>query len=207
MSSNPLPQVTIYTDGGCSPNPGLGGWAAIITATLNGQAIEREIKGAVEHANNQRMELMSVAEALESLKQPCTVELFADSQYVVKGKYELYTAQKHVVGAIARGFQSRDSILLVGSMGSGKTAMGGTAAIAIASSVVEALRNQVQDNQVILIVAPPHLLEKWKRELHSIARNIYVQRLDRHEERSNSTESKGFAGILQYRTTYVCKHI
>jgi hypothetical protein len=104
------------------------------------------------------------------------------SKIRLKGKYELYTAQKHVVGAIARGFQSRDSILLVGSMGSGKTAMGGTAAIAIASGVVEALRQQVQENQVVLIVAPPHLLEKWKRELYSITSNIFVQRLDRHED-------------------------
>jgi ribonuclease HI len=88
MSTNNLSQVTIYTDGGCSPNPGLGGWAAIITTVRNGQTIEREIKGAVEHANNQRMELTAVAEALESLKQPCEVELFADSQYVVKGMME-----------------------------------------------------------------------------------------------------------------------
>jgi ribonuclease HI len=88
MSKSNLPQVTIYTDGGCSPNPGLGGWAAIITATINGQPVEREIKGAVEHANNQRMELTAVAAALESLKQPCTVEVCADSQYVVKGMTE-----------------------------------------------------------------------------------------------------------------------
>jgi len=100
----------------------------------------------------------------------------------LKGKYPMYTAQKHVVGATVCGFQSRDSILLVGSMGTGKTLMGGSTAISIASGVVEKLRGQIADDQVVLIVAPPHLVEKWKRELHSISRNIYVERLDRHED-------------------------
>jgi len=103
----------------------------------------------------------------------------------LKGKYPMYTAQKHVVGATVRGFQSRDSILLVGQMGVGKTLIGGSTAIAIAASVVEKLRGQIADDQVVLIVAPPHLVEKWKRELHSISRNIFVERLDRHEKRSN----------------------
>ena len=94
----------------------------------------------------------------------------------------MYTAQKHVTAAVTRGFQSRDSILLVGSMGTGKTLMGGSTAIAMAAGMVEKLRGQIQDNQVVLIVAPPHLIEKWKRELHSISRNIYVERLDRHED-------------------------
>lgn len=113
----------------------------------------------------------------------------------LKGKYPMYTAQKHVVGATVRGFQSRDSILLVGQMGVGKTLIGGSTAIAIAASVVEKLRGHIADDQVVLIVAPPHLVEKWKRELHSISRNIYVERLDRHEERPNCPELKGFAGI------------
>jgi len=100
----------------------------------------------------------------------------------LKGKHALYGAQKHVIGAVARGFQQRDRILLVGAMGTGKTAMGGTAAIAIASGVVEALRGQVRDDQVVLVVAPPHLIEKWKRELHSISPNVITRRLDRHED-------------------------
>jgi len=82
----------------------------------------------------------------------------------------MYTAQKHVVAAVTRGFQDRDSILLVGSMGTGKTLMGGSTAIAMAAGVVEQLRSQIRDEQVVLIVAPPHLVEKWKRELHSISR-------------------------------------
>jgi hypothetical protein len=87
-----------------------------------------------------------------------------------------------VIGAVVRGFQQRDSILLVGAMGTGKTAMGGTAAIAIASSVVEDMREQVRDDQVVLVVAPPHLIEKWKRELCSISPNVITRRLDRHED-------------------------
>ncbi len=100
----------------------------------------------------------------------------------LKGKYPMYTAQKHVVGAVARGFQSRNSILLIGSMGTGKTLMGGSAAISMASGVVKALANDIRPNQVVLIVAPPHLIEKWKRELVSIAPKAAIERLNRHEE-------------------------
>ena len=100
----------------------------------------------------------------------------------LKGKYALYTAQKHVIGAVTRGLRSRDSILLVGQMGTGKTAMGGTAAIAVAAGVVKSMQNAMRPDQVVLIVAPPHLIEKWKRELYSIHANIVVERLDRHED-------------------------
>ena len=100
----------------------------------------------------------------------------------LKGKYALYTAQKHVIAATTRGLRSRDSILLVGQMGTGKTAMGGTAAIAVAAGVVKSMQNAMRPDQVVLIVAPPHLVEKWKRELYSIHSNIVVERLDRHED-------------------------
>jgi hypothetical protein len=75
----------------------------------------------------------------------------------LKGKYPMYTAQKHVVGATVRGFQSRNSILLVGQMGVGKTLIGGSTAIALAASVIEKVRGQIGDDQVVLIVAPPHV--------------------------------------------------
>ncbi|MDX1993679.1 MAG: DUF6094 domain-containing protein, partial [bacterium] len=100
----------------------------------------------------------------------------------LKGKYPLYTAQKHVVAAVTRGFESRDSILLIGQMGCGKTALGGTTAISIATGVVQALRSQIAGDQVVLVVAPPHLIDKWKRELLSISPNIVVEQLNRHEE-------------------------
>lgn len=100
----------------------------------------------------------------------------------LNGKYPLYTAQKHVIAAIVRGFQQRDSILLVGQMGTGKTAMGGTAAIAMASGVVKKLQGTFRNDQVVLVVAPPHLIEKWHRELRSISPNSYIARINRHED-------------------------
>ena len=100
----------------------------------------------------------------------------------LKGKYPLYAAQKHVIAAITKGFEKRDSILLCGMMGTGKTAMGGTAAIAIASGAVRKIAEDMRPDQVTLVVCPPHLVEKWKRELLSIHPNSLIERLDRHED-------------------------
>lgn len=71
--------VTIYTDGACSGNPGPGGWAAI----LEYQGRKKEISGGEHQTTNNRMELMGVISALEALKEPCEVELFSDSKYVI----------------------------------------------------------------------------------------------------------------------------
>lgn len=73
--------VTIYTDGACKNNPGLGAWAAI----LKYKDAIKEISGVVEHTTNNRMELTAVIEALKALIRPCHIELFTDSQYVQKG--------------------------------------------------------------------------------------------------------------------------
>ncbi|MBN8590713.1 MAG: hypothetical protein J0M33_03100 [Anaerolineae bacterium] len=100
----------------------------------------------------------------------------------LKGKHTLYTAQKHVIAAVTRGLQDRDSILLIGQMGVGKTALGGATAIAIASRIATAFQGQMRPEQITLIVAPPHLIDKWKRELASIAPKAVIERLDRHEE-------------------------
>lgn len=115
----------------------------------------------------------------------------------LKGKYPLYAAQKHVIAAITKGFEKRDSILLCGMMGTGKTAMGGTAAIAIASGAVSKIADEMRPEQVILIVCPPHLVEKWKRELLSIHPNSVVERIDRHEDvkRFMSRAEKMGAGV------------
>jgi hypothetical protein len=75
----------------------------------------------------------------------------------LNGKYKLYTAQKHVIAAVIRGLQDRDSILLVGQMGVGKTAVGGSSAVAIASRIAAAFQNSMRSDQVVLIVAPPHV--------------------------------------------------
>jgi len=71
--------VTIYTDGACSGNPGPGGWGAILE--YNG--VEKELSGGEENTTNNRMELTAVIRALEALKEPCVVELYSDSKYVI----------------------------------------------------------------------------------------------------------------------------
>lgn len=71
--------VTIYTDGACSGNPGPGGYGAIL---MYGEH-RLELSGGEAMTTNNRMELMGVIAALKALKRPCTVDLYTDSQYVV----------------------------------------------------------------------------------------------------------------------------
>lgn len=71
--------VIVYTDGACSGNPGPGGWAAILLY----KGTEKVISGAEAETTNNRMELTAVISALECLKEPCLVELYSDSKYVI----------------------------------------------------------------------------------------------------------------------------
>ena len=71
--------VTIYTDGACSGNPGPGGWGAI----LEWNGVEKELSGGAADTTNNRMELTGVIRALSCLKEPCVVELYSDSKYVI----------------------------------------------------------------------------------------------------------------------------
>ncbi|MCX7376476.1 MAG: ribonuclease HI [Alphaproteobacteria bacterium] len=73
--------VEIWTDGGCKPNPGPGGWGAI----LRFGAVERELSGFEAATTNNRMELTAAAAALEALKRPCRVVLHTDSEYLRNG--------------------------------------------------------------------------------------------------------------------------
>jgi RNase HI (EC 3.1.26.4) len=73
--------VEIWTDGGCKPNPGAGGWAAVLRFGDH----EREISGGERQTTNNRMELTAAAAALESLKRPCKVRLHTDSEYLRNG--------------------------------------------------------------------------------------------------------------------------
>ena len=73
--------VTLYTDGACSGNPGPGGWGAI----LEYQGTEKELSGGEAVTTNNRMELTAVIEGLLALKEPCIVELYSDSKYVIDG--------------------------------------------------------------------------------------------------------------------------
>jgi ribonuclease HI len=74
-------RVTVYTDGACSGNPGPGGWGAILV--WNGT--EKEICGGEPLTTNNRMELTAACAALETLRRPCAVDLYTDSQYVKGG--------------------------------------------------------------------------------------------------------------------------
>jgi ribonuclease HI len=76
-----LPHVVIYTDGGASPNPGSGGWAAILAFG----ELKKELKGGERDTTNNRMELMAAIAALEALKKPCRIDLHTDSQYLRNG--------------------------------------------------------------------------------------------------------------------------
>ena len=71
--------VTIYTDGACSGNPGPGGWGAILMYGRH----KKELSGGDAQTTNNRMELCGVIAALEQLKEPCAVELYSDSKYVI----------------------------------------------------------------------------------------------------------------------------
>ena len=71
--------VTLYTDGACSGNPGPGGWGAILS--YNG--VRKELSGGEKSTTNNRMELTAVIRGLQALKEPCIVELYSDSKYVI----------------------------------------------------------------------------------------------------------------------------
>lgn len=74
-----MKRVEIFTDGACSGNPGAGGWGAILR--YNGA--EKELSGGEAETTNNRMELTAVIAALSLLKEPCVVELYSDSKYVI----------------------------------------------------------------------------------------------------------------------------
>ena len=75
------PTVEIWTDGGCKPNPGPGGWGVL----LRFGGVEKELSGGDDATTNNRMELTAAAEALEALKRPCRIRLHTDSEYLKNG--------------------------------------------------------------------------------------------------------------------------
>jgi ribonuclease HI len=77
-----LPRVTLYTDGGCRPNPGPGGWAVAI---LRPEQPPEELSGAEPDTTNNRMELRAAIEGLRALEEPSRITLYTDSEYLRKG--------------------------------------------------------------------------------------------------------------------------
>jgi len=94
------PEVQLFTDGGCSGNPGPGGWAFVLKHPASGKEIEKF--GAEPETTNNRMEMMAVIRGLEMLKRPTIVELVSDSVYVGKGLSEWMPKWK------ANGWRRRD---------------------------------------------------------------------------------------------------
>ena len=95
-----MPTVHLFTDGACSGNPGPGGWGLILRHPATGKEIERA--GAEANTTNNRMELMAVIEGLRLLTKPTIVELYSDSQYVLKGLKEWLASWKR------RGWKTAD---------------------------------------------------------------------------------------------------
>lgn len=90
-----LDKVTIYSDGGSDPNPGIGGWAAILRTGGH----EKVLTGNNPSTTNNRMELTAALEALRALKRPCQVTFYTDSEYLRKGITEW------IEGWIAKGWR------------------------------------------------------------------------------------------------------
>lgn len=74
-----MKQVTIFTDGACSYNPGPGGWACIL---IYGEH-KKELSGYMPETTNNRMEIFAVIQGLRALKEPCSVSVYSDSAYVI----------------------------------------------------------------------------------------------------------------------------
>lgn len=86
MSDDKLPKVIIYSDGGCSPNPGFGAWAALLMFKRgNGELVEKALTGYESRTTNSRMELIAAISALESLETSYAVDFYTDSQYLKNG--------------------------------------------------------------------------------------------------------------------------
>lgn len=97
-----MKQVSIYTDGACSGNPGPGGWGAILIYKEN----RRELSGGEVETTNNRMELTGVITALQTLKEPCEVTLYTDSQYIVNA-----INKKWLAGWKAKNWKRKDGEL------------------------------------------------------------------------------------------------
>jgi ribonuclease HI len=83
-----LPEIEIYTDGGCEPNPGPGGYGVVLLHPKK----RRELSGGFRLTTNNRMEILAAIEGLAALEKPCKVVLYSDSQYLVKAMMEGWVA-------------------------------------------------------------------------------------------------------------------
>jgi ribonuclease HI len=94
-----MKEVSIYTDGACSGNPGPGGWGAI----LSYKDVEKELSGGEAMTTNNRMELTAVIQALGLLKEPCDVTVYTDSQYISRAMTEGWLKKWKAAGFTKKG--------------------------------------------------------------------------------------------------------
>ncbi|MDR2901597.1 MAG: ribonuclease HI [Lactobacillales bacterium] len=88
---NKLKNVTLYTDGACSGNPGIGGWAAL----LSYKGKTKQISGHALETTNNKMELTAAIEGLSLIREKCAVDLYTDSKYVLEGAEKWMPAWKN----------------------------------------------------------------------------------------------------------------
>ncbi|HQY88454.1 MAG TPA: ribonuclease HI [Tepidisphaeraceae bacterium] len=98
-----LQTVIVYTDGACDPNPGIGGWAAMLMVKDRPDIPPKLISGGEAESTNNRMEMTAVIEALKSLKTKCRVILNVDSEYVMNA-----FTKKWLEGWKKRGWKTSD---------------------------------------------------------------------------------------------------
>ena len=99
MTDKTMPAVVMYTDGACPGNPGRGGWGV----WMSSGAHQKEMCGGEPQTTNNRMELTAVIEGLASLKRPCDITIYTDSEYVRKGITEWLASWKR------RGWKTADN--------------------------------------------------------------------------------------------------
>ena len=92
--------ITIYTDGACSGNPGKGGWGAILICHFKDKRekdveLKKILSGGEPMTTNNRMELTAVIEALKAVKKSSNIDLFSDSKYVIDGMTKWLENWKH----------------------------------------------------------------------------------------------------------------
>ena len=94
-----MKEVSVYTDGACSGNPGPGGWGAVLIY----KGIEKELSGGEPETTNNRMELTAVIQALSQLKEPCAVTVYTDSQYISRAIEEGWLKKWKAAGFTKKG--------------------------------------------------------------------------------------------------------
>lgn len=87
-----MKEIMLYVDGACHPNPGIGGWGAVLLYGIH----RKELSGAVDQSTNQRMEIIAAIEGLKALKEPCKVSLWSDSQYLINGATGLWNVSSNL---------------------------------------------------------------------------------------------------------------